>query len=601
MPDGAIDPCHRPLYDIAMLSPNEGWMVGDRGAIFYWNGTEWQEQATPIATQLSTVVALNSQNVWAAGDQYDGNNDILHWDGNGWAAYPIPTSMPYQWVMDLSFANENDGWAVVQEYDDLGNGVNYLSHWDGAAWVRSNDIDRLQAVYMLSADDGWASSEFGGFYHWNGEAWQQADENMLDEGVFGFGHGPHHIFFPSVDEGWIIGSSGETVHWNGNKWQANQEPLPILNVMDTAVFNHQVWVSGFDGNTTNLLFHWDGQSWSPITAPPEVQISGLSVVSENDIWAVGHDIFQNYPLIWHWDGTTWTPYHTIPQSPPILAFAMVSENEAWGVGENGYIGFWDGQEWNEFPSLTANNLNGVDFIAPDNGWAVGDHSTMLHWDGESWSLIKQSEDTDYYTLELQDIAFISATEIWAAGGVNSEGGGGPLLIHLQWDGQVWQDLEPNTPYCECYFYGIAMLSGTDGWAVGGGYGAATVHWDGTTWQEVPNPGNYWFYSVVALAPDEVWADGIQNQSSDTIPMTVHWNGQEWVEVNSLVTPDPLPSMPTSEEWLKGKWILDDFYWNGTSWVPIHNLTTQRIIAADMTPSGQIVVLTDGGTWLRLNE
>lgn len=84
-------------------------------------------------------------------------------------------------------------------------------------------------------------------------------------------------------------------------------------------------------------------------------------------------------------------------------------------------------------------------------------------------------------------------------------------------------------------------------------------------------------------------------------MTVYWNGQEWVEVNALVTPDSLPPMPTSEEWLKGKWILDDFYWNGTSWVPIHNLTTQKIIDADITPSGQGVILTHKGTWLRLNE
>lgn len=597
MPDGNIDPCQRPLYAIAMLSANEGWMVGDHGAIFYWNGAEWQEQAAPGVIKLHTIVALNSQNVWAAGNEYNGNKDIIHWDGNAWSAHPLITSRPYQGVAGMSFVSENDGWAIIWEYNQPANSVRYLLHWDGREWARPMGIDNFQAVYMLAADVGWASTEPSRIHHWDGKSWERATADMLGETVLRIGGGPHHMIFSAADAGWVIGSSGGIIFWNGNEWH-NQEPLPIWSVTGAASFNDQVWVAGFD-NSGNLLFHWNGKSWSSVSAPPGGGVRDLAVVSENDIWAVGHG--GNYPVIWHWDGVEWTAFHSAPRALPLNAFAMVGENEAWGVGKDGYIGYWDGQQWSAFPSPTGNDLHGVAFIAPDNGWAVGDQATMLHWDGESWTLIKQSVVSPYYTLELQDVAFISATEIWAAGGASS---GGPLLIHLQWDGQTWQELEVQTPFCECYFYSIAMLTDTDGWAVGGGGpgAAATVHWDGTTWQAVPNPGNYWFYSLAAIAPDAVWAQGIQNQNSATIPITVRWNGEEWVEEeSSLSIPGALSHTPTSETWWKEKWILRDSFWNGASWVPIHNLTTHWIIGADMTPSGQIVVLTYLGTWLRLNE
>jgi hypothetical protein len=570
-------------------------MVGNRGAIFYWNGTEWQEQAAPTTDSLHTVVALNSQNVWAAGD-----GDIVHWDGNTWTGYPIPTSLPDYWVIDMSFASETNGWAVVQEYDDsTANIVYYFLHWDGAAWSRDMVIDRLIAVHMLSENEGWAADELGGVYHWDGASWQTADETMFAEGVYSLAN---HIFFPTADEGWAVSSSDGAVYWDGEKWQAYEALSPTtFEVIDTAVTNGQAWLIGSDGNL-NYLLYWDGQSWSSITAPPEGIIRGLSVVNENDIWAVGHDLFQDYPLIWHWDGTAWSSLHSVPFPPPLNDFAMVGENEAWGVGDNGYILYWDGQQWNDFTGPTANNLNGVDFIAPDNGWAVGDNATILHWDGATWTVIKESGEEPYYTLELQDVAFVSATEIWMAGGVNSESGGGPLFVHLQWDGQTWQELDPITPYCECYFYGITMLSATDGWAVGGGYEATTVHWDGAAWQIVPNPGNYWFYSVVALMPDAVWANGIQHDRDENPGITIQWDGQAWAEVTSPVPPEPLPPLPTSEEWLKGKWFLgNSYYWNGLSWIPIHNLTTRAMIGGDMTPSGQAVVLTNSGVWLRPNE
>lgn len=56
------DPCGRIIYDIDMLAPDDGWavgrdelllhpgIVGDEGAVFRWDGGEWNTIPTGTAT-----------------------------------------------------------------------------------------------------------------------------------------------------------------------------------------------------------------------------------------------------------------------------------------------------------------------------------------------------------------------------------------------------------------------------------------------------------------------------------------------------------------------------------------------------------------------
>lgn len=325
------------------------------------------------------------------------------------------------------------------------------------------------------------------------------------------------------------------------------------------------------------------------TSSPEPTIIAATQTPIPAIISDEDDISGSKGSIVYWDTPLLAPLYSLPANDNILA--MSGENEGWRVGDGGFISFWDGTKWNDIESPTTNDLYAVDFIAPDNGWAVGDGGIILHWDGMAWTIIRQTGNELYSGYELQDIAIISDTEVWAAGGVNSEGGGGPLLVHLQWDGQTWQELDPKGPYCDCYLYAIAMLSTSEGWAVGGGgITATTVHWDGSSWQIVSNPGNYWLYSVVALASNEVWASGT-NHDSDIV---LHWDGQEWQEAKKMTVPASLLPLPTSEEWLKGKWILyEGFFWNGEAW-GVAGSATHRVLGTDMSSTGELARLTDVG-------
>jgi hypothetical protein len=116
-----------------------------------------------------------------------------------------------------------------------------------------------------------------------------------------------------------------------------------------------------------------------------------------------------------------------------------------------------------------------------------------------------------------------------------------LIEHF--DGTSWSVVpSPNADSGQILF-GVAAISDTDVWAVGGRQDASGLwhtlaqHWDGSSWSVVPAVdvganGNH-FYAVKANASNDVYAVG---QSAGTgFPNTAlieHWDGKSWSVVAS---------------------------------------------------------------------
>jgi hypothetical protein len=114
------------------------------------------------------------------------------------------------------------------------------------------------------------------------------------------------------------------------------------------------------------------------------QLSSVSAVSTNDVWAVGSDGL--YQIIVHWNGSSWSE-------------ALVPE-----------------------PGNNEINLYSVDAISANDVWAVGYYYSlavggyvplMLHWDGSTWNLVER--DWGVAPDFLQAVAAVSGTDVWAAG------------------------------------------------------------------------------------------------------------------------------------------------------------------------------------------
>lgn len=174
----------------------------------------------------------------------------------------------------------------------------------------------------------------------------------------------------------------------------------------------------------------------PIAQPdPTSSLSGVAMVSSNDVWAVGtYGQSPGHPWTTHWDGSSWTtvPAPAKPIEDSLFDADVVSSGDLWAVGEGDnpvqtLIEHWNGSAWTILPSDSPgspiNLLYGVDALSGGSAWAVGGYSDatvhdsrpiILRWDGTSWT-----QDTPPPTVVggegLYDVFAVSPTDSWAVG------------------------------------------------------------------------------------------------------------------------------------------------------------------------------------------
>ena len=228
------------------------------------------------------------------------------------------------------------------------------------------------------------------------------------------------------------------------------------------------------------------------------QLNGVVAVSANDVWAVGSGTGDK-TLIEHWDGVSWS----VVASPNpttyinrLLSVAAVSANDIWAVG----------------------------YYVPLSG---GSRTVIEHWNGTAWSIV-YNPNLGVSEI-LRSVAVVSANDVWAVGGYINNWGDpyNPLIEH--WNGTSWSIIPGPNVSVNNPFYGVAVVSANDIWAVGG---IILEHWNGTTWSIVPSPNlTGAAYSIASVSNNDVWAVG------EPSSLVEHWDGTSWSIASS---PNPGP-------------------------------------------------------------
>src|SRR5262249_1653152 len=133
------------------------------------------------------------------------------------------------------------------------------------------------------------------------------------------------------------------------------------------VADDDIWAIGHSSTSSThfetLTEHWDGASWTIVPSPSPSSISQLRAVSAtatDDVWAVGVQLLDGHSpsqvLIEHWDGSQWTVVTgpDAPGDPRLDAVVALAIDDAWAVGRTGartaLAIHWDGIEWTVFAS-----------------------------------------------------------------------------------------------------------------------------------------------------------------------------------------------------------------------------------------------------------
>lgn len=416
------------------------WAVGDSGPTsltLRWSGSQWEVVPSPSPgfsfLDLNSVVSLSATDAWAAG-VYDVNGNwktlTMHWDGSAWTVVQSPSPDPVLNRLDGISASGSNLWAV-----GWGGATGSLAirlqagSWQRAATANEGTGENtLNGISARTQTDIWAVGSSGEpqplslTMHWNGSVWTIVPSPNLEFGVRLQG-----VKDISMNDVWAVGWSGSAggfddkdvaMHWDGSSWTIVPTPQPGGDQIDRlfavdAAGPNDVWAVGlYSPNPVvedhSLILHWDGASWSVVPHDCDTYggLTGLAVVSANDVWATGDS------TTCHYDGSTWT---LVPSPQPRLEYNEISypledvsgfkPDDVWAVGARviddgftiswqGIVEHWNGIAWSINYNVPAQVLYGVEALGPNNVWAVGTNSfgpIILHYDGSSWSTIATPE------------------------------------------------------------------------------------------------------------------------------------------------------------------------------------------------------------------
>ena len=328
------------LTSVSAVSASDAWAVGNApGLALHWNGTRWVRTAIPHSSSLSAlngVSALSASDAWAVGARglVRTTTLALHWNGTAWTRVPTPSPGTFPDLMSVSAASRADAWAV-------GVMPTLALHWNGTAWTQAAIPQLAGSVLLgvsaLSASDAWAvGSETAGnttktlVLRWNGTAWAQvASPNVNDNGAL------LSVAALSPTDAWAVGNytAGNDIktlvlHWNGTAWVHVPTPSPGRSPLNDSLSGVSVlspsdaWAVGASGHghspfspQNTLVLHWNGSRWTQVPAPnprgtgtsPFTILTSVSARTPSDAWAVGCACTNDADttLVLHWNGTAW--------------------------------------------------------------------------------------------------------------------------------------------------------------------------------------------------------------------------------------------------------------------------------------------------------
>ena len=316
------------------------------------------------------------------------------------------------------------------------------------------------------------------------------------------------------------------------------------------------WAVGSTGSGKALIVRWNGTAWTqvPSPAPAGSGLSGVAATSATNAWAVG-STGSGKALIVRWNGTAWTQVPSpAPAGSGLSGVAATSATNAWAVGSTGsgkaLIVRWNGTAWTQVPSPspgTGAGLYGVAATSAGVAWAVGYTATstgtktlILQWNGAAWKRVPSPSPAGNGAV-LSGVAATSTptSSAWATGCSGCAFGGFAQSLIVRWNGTAWKQVPSPSPAGGGDLFGVAAVSASSAWAVGGYYAVSgssfsvktlTAGWNGTAWKRAPSPSpgtEASLRGVAAVSASSAWAVGGTDTSAGSKTLILRWNGKTW--------------------------------------------------------------------------
>ena len=409
------------IVDISMVSPSEGWAVGDVSTPIVAVG-----KGQPPSAGTAVLTRANSPRSTGV---------ILHLNDGGWTSVPVPLSADLKVRLStVSMDSPTDGWiggTVLYPPTATTNSPAVLLHFNGTNWqsVQARGLGAITRIQMISATNGYAtvldnSNSNPMLYHFDGSTWRQ-------------------VSLPDPLAG----------------------PNRMLSVTDFSVLRDgQVWVSAIEDPTPGVDMSGSGTA-VPVATAVAVAGSAGTPATVIDTPVAGGPGMLPTAIIFHYDGSTWSA-QWMQQDTSISALSMGSSTAGWALVQ--YLGIDP-----SVPPVQSGTSGSADFPT----------ASMLQYTGGGWHEVGVRVPISQMTSAPSVIAMGSATDGWMAGQVLASSSAQPgatakpipgfppgkdfqiSLFHF--DGKQWTEVTaPVTPMGISTPTRLTMTGPGEGWLLG---------------------------------------------------------------------------------------------------------------------------------------
>ena len=542
------------LNDVDMISPTEGWAVGqyvgNGGVIVHTTdgGLTWDYATTGVDEPNYAVRFLDSNHGWAA------SNNAVYYTTDGGRTWGEGQGLIGSFYF-LEFATVNDGFATT------GIDGGYFRTTDGGRnWSLRRLPRDVAGIQFFDANNGVANSE-GGVFHTTdrGNTWsftpghggtyflnhnlgwnvsQDISERTTDGGAtwqtgsMPGGAWAYDAMFVDAQNGWASGSGFQILRTtdSGMTWNYSRFPdtYPYLLydswAIDFGDATHGIAVGGYSGGALAdggvILTTSDaGANWLPGHNGSAGTTFSIFALDQTHAWAAN----EYAEVLWTTDAGARWHLSSIIEGGDVYDVEFADPLNGWAVGGLGYVGRSTdgGRNWaRQFPDIDDEAVRGVEVINSQTaiivgglGGAISERTTD---GGATWTSFNAQNGGTLF-----DVFFVNPTTGWIVGN------GGRISKSTD-GGQTWA---AQTSPVSSQLNRISFADENNGW-IGGGFSATLLHTTngGATWVQ-QNPGLPSYASVLgvsAISPSIAW---ISSGGGPFVPQVLRTTdgGATWVE------------------------------------------------------------------------
>ena len=295
---------------------------------------------------LTAIWGNGKNDVWAVGAA----GTAIHWDGQTWKPYPVPTNHT---LFGVWGSGAGDLW-TASTYTAAFRGT--IHEADASVeWTPlpalpvpliSDLYPALAAVWGRAPDDVWIG---GG------------------EKVTGFPQPRVWRTRPAADGG---------IAWQTLSPCALSSDCPAVRAIWGRA-DDDIWLVGDKGRTYHAALADGGVAFTALESHTTRPLRAVWGADADNVWAAGDDGVVRKASA---TASSWTSVN-VPTSHDLRGLWGSSASDVWAVGAHGTLLHFDGNEWSEaraaFPAGLKPNLYAVWGSGPDDVWIVGD-GIVLH-------------------------------------------------------------------------------------------------------------------------------------------------------------------------------------------------------------------------------